>query len=298
MIHQDILISVVIPVYNRSHLISRTLESVVNQTYQRIEVIIVDDCSKDSPELVAELKKFNSLDIKYIRHEENKHGGAARNTGIDAALGDYIAFLDSDDIWKPNKIEDCLRAIKEKDVDFVFGQLHVLKDNKKLPTRGLFDGERLSDYILLNGGTIQTSTIFIKSDVAKEVRFDDELTRFQDYDFVVSLEKYNASCIFIDDCHAVMYDDDIGNRISNSYDPRPAELWASKIESNVSSEALSVFYMKRVLRYTKMSGQSVRALKILFSSRVSNASIRERLYWFVICCTPLNVINVLKKFKF
>ncbi|MGU3228555.1 glycosyltransferase family 2 protein [Vibrio cholerae] len=297
MNYQNTLVSVVIPVYNRAHLISRTLNSVLNQTHKRLEVIIVDDCSNDSSELVKEIEKFSDLNIKYIRHEVNKHGGGSRNTGIDAASGEYIAFLDSDDVWMPEKIQDCIVEIIKSKVDFVFGQLNVLKEKKILPTRGLNSGERLSDYILLNGGTIQTSTIFIKSDVAKKVRFDDNLKRFQDYDFVVSLEKNGSNCHFINKCHAVMYDDDQVNRISNSYDPTPAILWANKISADISSKALSNFYIKRIVRYCKMSGQSIFALKILLSSHTRNASTKERMYWFIICCMPIKVINIIKSLR-
>ncbi|WP_257575522.1 glycosyltransferase family 2 protein [Vibrio parahaemolyticus] len=75
-------------------MVGRTLNSVAAQTYKNIEIIVVDDCSSDSVELQAILGGYD-LDIKYIRHESNQHGGASRNTGIDASTGEYIAF------WTP-----------------------------------------------------------------------------------------------------------------------------------------------------------------------------------------------------
>ena len=97
-------VSVIIPTYNRAHLVDRAIQSVLNQTYKDFELIIVDDGSTDNTEDI--IKEFQKKDerIKYIRHEENRGGSAARNTGIKAAKGEYIAFLDSDDEWLPIKL--------------------------------------------------------------------------------------------------------------------------------------------------------------------------------------------------
>ena len=88
-------VSVVIPAYNRAHLLKRAIQSVLNQTYQDFELIVVDDASNDNTEEVV--KELRDEKIKYIRHRENSGAGVARNTGIRTALGRYIAFQDSDD---------------------------------------------------------------------------------------------------------------------------------------------------------------------------------------------------------
>ncbi|MFZ1988674.1 MAG: glycosyltransferase family 2 protein, partial [Alphaproteobacteria bacterium] len=96
-------VSVVIPVYNRANLICRAVESVLRQTYSPYEVIVVDDASSDKSAAIAEA--IRDPRVQVIRNEVNRGGGAARNIGIDAALGDYIAFLDSDDMWHRDKLE-------------------------------------------------------------------------------------------------------------------------------------------------------------------------------------------------
>lgn len=96
-------VSVVIPTYNRAHLVGRAIQSVLNQTYQDFEIIVVDDGSTDNTEEVV--KSFNDPRIRYIRHDQNRGGSAARNTGIKMARGEYIAFQDSDDEWLPEKLE-------------------------------------------------------------------------------------------------------------------------------------------------------------------------------------------------
>ena len=97
------VVSVIIPTYNRAHLIGRAIRSVLDQTYQDWELIVVDDASTD--DIPGIVKGFTDGRVKYIRHDENKGAAAARNTGIQAARGAYIAFLDSDDEWLPEKLE-------------------------------------------------------------------------------------------------------------------------------------------------------------------------------------------------
>jgi glycosyltransferase involved in cell wall biosynthesis len=98
-------ISVIIPTCNRAHLIDGAIKSVLDQTFQDFELIVVDDGSKDNTEEI--IKRFQQEDsrIRYIRHDLNKGGNAARNTGLRNAKGEYVAFLDSDDSWLPTKLE-------------------------------------------------------------------------------------------------------------------------------------------------------------------------------------------------
>ena len=96
-------VSVVIPTHNRSEFLRSAIASVLSQTYQDFELIVVDDASTDSTaEVVA---SFNDSRIKFIRHQTNQGGSAARNTGIRASKCDYIAFLDDDDEWSPGKFQ-------------------------------------------------------------------------------------------------------------------------------------------------------------------------------------------------
>jgi glycosyltransferase involved in cell wall biosynthesis len=101
-------VSIIIPTYNREHVLGRAVQSVLAQTYQDFELIIVDDGSTDNTEKLV--KSFTSEKIRYIQHRENKGVAAARNTGIRSAKGDYIAFQDSDDEWLPEKLEKQMRA--------------------------------------------------------------------------------------------------------------------------------------------------------------------------------------------
>jgi glycosyltransferase involved in cell wall biosynthesis len=103
-------VSIIIPTYNRSRLLARAVKSVLNQTYQNFELIIVDDASTDNTEEVV--GSFNDERIKYVRHEKNKGEAVARNTGIKAARGEYIASHDSDDEWLHEKLAKRIRAFE------------------------------------------------------------------------------------------------------------------------------------------------------------------------------------------
>ena len=95
-------VSVVIPAYNRAHIVGRAVRSVLNQTYQGFELIVVDDGSAD--DTGGAVKAFKDGRLRYLRHEKNRGAAAARNRGIGAARGRYVAFLDSDDEWLPEKL--------------------------------------------------------------------------------------------------------------------------------------------------------------------------------------------------
>ena len=114
------LVSVIIPLYNSAQYITPTLESVLNQTFQNFEIILVDDCSKDNTEEV--IRQFAEKDerIKYFRQDKNQGAAVARNRGMDEAQGRYIALLDSDDLWTADKLEKQMAIIRSQNTGFVY----------------------------------------------------------------------------------------------------------------------------------------------------------------------------------
>ena len=100
---EELGVSVVIPTYNRAELLARSVESVQRQTYRKWEIIIVDDCSIDDTEQIV--RDFGDNRIRYIRNGKNLGAGASRNRGVELARYEYIAFQDSDDVWRCGKLE-------------------------------------------------------------------------------------------------------------------------------------------------------------------------------------------------
>lgn len=120
-------VSIIVPVYNAENFIRETIDSVLAQSYGDWELILVDDNSKDrSGEII---KTYDDSRIRYIRREENLGAWAARNKGVDEAKGRYIAFLDSDDYWEPEKLKRELEYMHKKDAGFVFTSYEFADEN-------------------------------------------------------------------------------------------------------------------------------------------------------------------------
>ncbi|MCW8328253.1 glycosyltransferase [Photobacterium sp. SDRW27] len=181
--------SVVIAAYNASDTIARTLQSLQLQSYKNFEVLLVDDASRDASvtKEIADGFFADGLDVTFIQHETNKNGAAARNTGIEAATGEYIAFIDADDEWVPSKLEKYKDHINEYGGEYLlYSQVTVSNEGGETftrPERGISETEHVSEYLFLTGGFIQTSAICVPSKVAKEIQFDTRFKRHQDYDF-------------------------------------------------------------------------------------------------------------------
>ena len=187
-------VSVIIPTYNRAYLIDRAIQSVLNQSYQDFEMIIVDDGSTDdTKEVVTEFQEQDKR-IRYIRHEKNKGGSAARNTGIKSAEGDYVAFLDDDDEWLPAKIEKQVVKFQDSldEVGVIYSGFFYVSDktgkviSESVPTlRGNVYANLLSGCILGSPTPLIRKTCFQKAGL-----YDDTLPSAQDWDMWIRLSKY------------------------------------------------------------------------------------------------------------
>lgn len=166
-------VSIVIPVYNAEDFIQFTISMVQAQTYTDWELILVEDNSlDDTREILYEMRE-NTLDkrIKFIFLDDNNNGPApARNAGVEAATGRYIAYLDADDVWKRNKLERTLEFMKDRDAGFVF-TAYEFGDEKAAPTGNVVHvPETLSYKKALSRTVIFTSTVLFDTEkIGKEL---------------------------------------------------------------------------------------------------------------------------------
>lgn len=291
---QNTTISIVIPCYNRSGIISTCLQSLTQQTYQDFEVIIIDDASDDSEQLLEQLEKFPQLNIRYIRHEKNKHGAAARNTGILAAKGEFIALLDSDDSWAANKLELCLQHCSQYN-DVIYSQLKSHKGSVH-PKRAKKENELVGDYLIINNGCMQTSTLFLHQTFAQHVLFDHSLKRFQDYDFTLRLEAADANFIFIPKILTFMHEDQGGTRISAQVDSKPAIFWLNQAKG-LSIQARKAFYLKRTVKLLIKSGEQRKIFKFMPEDIHKKLTFAERLYCHAMAFFPYTAYKQLQKIR-
>ena len=134
------LVSIIMPSYNTARFIEETVRSVLAQTYENWELIIVDDCSKDNTdEVVAQF--LSDERIKYIKNEVNSGAAVSRNRALREATGKWIAFLDSDDLWEPEKLEKQIAFMKENDYHFSYTK-YVEIDEESVPNGRVVTGPK------------------------------------------------------------------------------------------------------------------------------------------------------------
>ena len=177
------LVSVVIPTHERAQLLKRAIQSVLAQSYSRLDIIVVDDASRDNTREVVE--QFRDSRIRYIRHQTNKGGSAARNTGVRAVTGEYVAFLDDDDEWLPQKTERQLKTLEEYDAVLCSSDAASASNAKRHATETVrLDDLRKSPFAI--GGT---GVLMARAYVMREIMFDESLPRCQDWDLFIRIAK-------------------------------------------------------------------------------------------------------------
>jgi glycosyltransferase involved in cell wall biosynthesis len=181
------LFSVIIPVFNRAGTLGAAIQSVLAQTCQDFEIVIVDDGSRDDPRRVAE--SFGDPRIRFFA-KENEGGGVARNTAMEMAVGRYIAPLDSDDVFLPHH----LAAMKTmlNGTTNVAGYARVIVDRGEgrtfiKPPRGIRPGQDMGEYLLCERGFVPTITVVVERELALKVRYHVNLRPAEDTDFAMRL---------------------------------------------------------------------------------------------------------------
>lgn len=185
------LVSVIIPTYNRADYIGETIESVLNQTYSPLEIIVIDDGSTDKTrEVVA-----NYLPrVRYI-WQENAERGAARNHGLRIASGKFIAFLDSDDVWLPNKIEEDLKIFNSNpEAGLVYSDIQIIGADGKLKRE--LKREKKTGWVtehLLRKNFVSVGAHLIRTQILRDIggfREERQLSCSEDYETWVRLSTF------------------------------------------------------------------------------------------------------------
>ena len=184
------LVSVIITTYHNEKLLNRAVESVLHQTYERIELIVVDDNPPESnarKATEAVMEKYPQA--VYLKHSENRNGAAARNTGIRAAKGEYIAFLDNDDVYFSGHVADCVNILEEHPE---YGA--VLCGVVKVGGGICWDlipavtGDAVKELFLRETALGTGSNIFVRTFLVKDIKgFDESFQRHQDVEFCIRL---------------------------------------------------------------------------------------------------------------
>jgi len=223
------LFSVIIPVYNMEQLLARCLDSLINQTYKDIEIILINDGSTDNSGKICDKYKLKNSRIIVI-HQENAGVSAARNSGLDKANGDYISFVDPDDWVDPDMYSILAESIHKKEADII--RFNAYRKNEiinRLPFKNEYSEEQLDEKIILPligsetfGGMFILGVLWLhlfKREVIEKnnIRFNKKLRRCEDRLFTLTVILHARNIVFID---PVLYHYEVNEgSLSNKYDP-------------------------------------------------------------------------------
>ncbi|MCV7269130.1 glycosyltransferase family 2 protein [Mycolicibacterium doricum] len=235
------LFSVVVPCFNRSAEVKHTLHSIRAQTIEEsFECIVVDDGSTDAQQLWDTVKSLDDSRFRYVR-QSNQGGGAARNTGIKLARGRYIAFLDSDDVFLPQKLERVRSFLEETGCEAAYSLAYVDRGVPGSlwlkPDRGIRSNEDMGEYLFVSNQVVQTSTIVVTTEVARRVMFDPTLRKGQDLDFCVRAHAANVRFTMIDEPLIIWRDATEIGRTSRHSGASGLLVWLDKNQSLLTRKA-------------------------------------------------------------
>src|SRR5882672_5717992 len=231
------LFSVIIPVYDRAEVVGEAIQSVLAQTEQDFEIIVIDDGSRDDPGRVVE--KFGDPRIRFHK-QENRGGGAARNAGIDLAHGRYVAFLDSDDRYLPKHLETMRRLLDGKTNTVGYARMIVDRGEGRTflkPPRAIEPGEHMATYLLCERGFVPTITVVVEAATAKRVRYTETVRAAEDTDFAIRLFLDSQRFVMAEAPGAVWMDVSDPNRTSSGRKGGRMVAWLEEIRPFIPPRA-------------------------------------------------------------
>jgi glycosyltransferase involved in cell wall biosynthesis len=263
-------ISVIIPTYNRAHLVTDAINSVLDQTYSNFELLVVDDHSKDNTEEVV--KSYDDPRVQYLINERTKGAQGARNTGLFVAKGEWIAFLDSDDVWLEDKLKIQLVYLDKQNEDVVglstgiakydFGNEKITRKN--IPIKSSFTTKELLYKNYLGAGF---SSFICKKEEAIEIGgLDEDFPAMQDMDFYIRLSQ-------VGEIHAIT---DVLIYVRESNEDRISDNYDAKKDSSV---LLLQKHKSKIGNCLRLKNRSISRIYLyLFLNK--NIRVMKYLHWY------------------
>lgn len=275
------LVSVIIPTYKRADTLTRSIDSVLNQSYQNIEIIVVDDNNPNSKERLETENAMNTYSynkaVKYIKHEFNKNGAAARNTGFKKSNGKYIMFLDDDDEFLPDKVKFQVECLQEKDESWgACYTRYIRMRNGKVFLRSTEkrEGNLLVEELKRNLFVAAGSNLMIRRSVVEELNgFNESFKRNQDQEFLSRLLlKYKLAYANIEGAIIHLHDNMNANSVDfDELTKQYLETFSdiiSKLEKKDQMEIIRMINLQRLRKKLSESGKRIEALNMLRSKEV------------------------------
>lgn len=297
------LISVVIPTHNRSLMLNRAIESVLKQTYSNLEIIIVDDASTDDTERLV--LQYEDPRISYIKIKDSKGANFARNTGVRSSNGEYVAFLDDDDIWFPNKLFLQVQMLKKNSkLGLVYTGIEVVTEGEDIrySIKPKFNGD-ISKNILIDNCIGTTSTVVLRRKIFEKAGgFDEKLPQLQDYDLWIRVAQI-CEVDFISDNLIYYYVHQSIRQLTSSADKNKSAIeYIDKKYAHLINELPLKLQRKRFCqRYNAMgkrlmkSGNSVKARSLFIKSFRSSPNSKSVKFFIASFFKPSLVLKIKSK---
>lgn len=301
MNHEMPFFTIVIPTYNRADLIDVAINSVLNQTFQDFEIIVVDDCSKDNTETVV--GNYTDQRIAYIRNEKNLERSLTRNKGIDNAKGKYILFLDSDDYYLNTHLQVFYNKIEEnKFEDAMYFCSKIFSENGKL-TPSIMNPltDNPVEYFFCN--IVYPCQVCISANILKENKFRNDVIIMED--MVLWMQIANKYPVFLlpePTCVYLMHDTNSVNtskfnafqqRLNGMHNLMKTKELVAKVPLKTRRQALSDCYFG-IYRYFKAKNNKWKMLKAVLQSIVFYPDIKFKIKLYMLLCN-LPVFSVFFK---
>lgn len=228
--------SVIIPVYNRAGLLKDAIASVLAQTCQDFEIVVVDDGSRDDP--AATVAAFSDPRIRFIR-QDNAGGGAARNRAIDEASGRFVAPLDSDDIFLPHHLAALKALLDGTNRTAAYARIRVDRGGGRVflkPPRAIRESEDMAEYLLCDRGFVPTISLAVETKAARKIRYAD-LPPAEDTDFAIRLFNAGVRFVMAEAPGAVWRDTADPNRSSASRNAESLRQWLEAMKPALTPRA-------------------------------------------------------------
>jgi len=268
--------SIIIPTYNHAHFIERCLDSLLNQSYQNWEAIVINNFSEDNT--IEIVKGYRDIRIRLINNANGGIIAVSRNKGIAESKGDWICFLDSDDWWYPNKLEVCLPYLEN--YDLIHHDLDIysnVEESKGIAKGRVLNGNIATDLIIHGNGLVNSSVVIRKSIVCLvgEIAEDIELIAVEDYEYWIRIARVTGRFKYIDESLGGYCEGD-----NLSYSTRQIgrvkyllDRYMQDLTREEQKLAISRFHFSAARKYDHFSMYSEARLYYLYSLRTNSFRI-------------------------
>jgi glycosyltransferase involved in cell wall biosynthesis len=293
------LVSVIIPTYNRSGLLGRAVRSVLQQNFNDLEILIIDDSSDDDTQSVV--NNLNDGRVRYFRNKLNIGGSGARNVGISQAKGKYLAFLDDDDEWLLNKLEKQVSLIEAADrtVGLVYcGYYYIYNERRAAESVPRYRGDIYN--ILLKNNVLGSPTPLIRNEVFREVGgFDERLPSCQDWDMWIRISRsFTFDYVSESLANHHIYGNQISTNLGKKIIARKLLIDKYRDELHQRAKALGWHYRRLGSLYS-LYGDVILGRKSILRSIQSNPfNFGSYIHLLLITVSPLIHRRVVEKYGF